>query len=69
MHGYATQVVEFIDMEHTPKNVLIRAVRRPESVDTHRAKRIEEYRRLLTILGLETCALERPLPVESKERE
>ena len=29
--GYRTQVVEFIDLEHTPKNLLIRAIRRPES--------------------------------------
>ena len=27
--GYDTQILEFIDMEHTPKNLLIRAVRRP----------------------------------------
>ena len=26
--GYETQILEFIDMEHTPKNILIRAVRR-----------------------------------------
>ena len=26
--GYRTQILEFIDMEHTPKNILIRAVRR-----------------------------------------
>ena len=25
--GYKTQILEFIDMEHTPKNILIRAVR------------------------------------------
>ena len=25
--GYDTQVLEFIDMEHTPKNILIRAVK------------------------------------------
>ena len=25
--GYDVQVLEFIDMEHTPKNILIRAVR------------------------------------------
>jgi len=24
--GYETQILEFIDMEHTPKNLLIRAV-------------------------------------------
>lgn len=28
--GYDTQVLEFINMEHTPKNILIRAVRRQE---------------------------------------
>lgn len=25
--GYTTQILEFIDMEHTPKNLLIRAVK------------------------------------------
>ena len=25
--GYDVQVLEFIDMEHTPKNILIRAIR------------------------------------------
>lgn len=29
-HGYDTQILEFIDMEHTPKNLLIRAVKRAE---------------------------------------
>ena len=26
--GYETQILEFIDMEHTPKNILIRAMKR-----------------------------------------
>lgn len=26
--GYEAQILEFIDMEHTPKNLLIRAVKR-----------------------------------------
>jgi len=28
--GYQTQILEFIDVEHTPKNLLIRAIRRPQ---------------------------------------
>ncbi|MBQ9135913.1 MAG: SAM-dependent methyltransferase [Lachnospiraceae bacterium] len=38
--GYETQILEFIDMEHTPKNLLIRAVRkdgfRPKNGDIRR---------------------------------
>ena len=38
--GYRTQILEFIDMEHTPKNLLIRAVRsgtkKPRSPETDR---------------------------------
>ena len=29
--GYRTQILEFIDMEHTPKNILIRAVKQGEN--------------------------------------
>ena len=34
--GYQVQVMEFIDMEHTPKNILIRAVKEKENkkIDT-----------------------------------
>lgn len=33
--GYETQILEFIDMEHTPKNLLIRAVKRaPQAADS-----------------------------------
>lgn len=30
--GYDTQILEFIDMEHTPKNLLIRAVKQEKGV-------------------------------------
>lgn len=32
--GYDTQILEFIDMEHTPKNILIRAVKNEEYKET-----------------------------------
>lgn len=58
--GYKTQVVEFIDMEHTAKNVLIRAIRRKASPEQIRqAKR--DYREFQNDLGIETCHLDRAL--------
>lgn len=39
--GYDVQVVEFVDLEHTPKNVLLRAVARP---GRDAAKALAEYR-------------------------
>jgi SAM-dependent methyltransferase len=35
--GYRTQILEFIDMEHTPKNLLIRAVKETEAAADHAA--------------------------------
>lgn len=32
--GYKAQILEFIDMEHTPKNILIRAVKRGQKKDS-----------------------------------
>lgn len=32
--GYDTQILEFIDMEHTPKNILIRAVKNKKGIKT-----------------------------------
>ena len=39
--GYDVQIVEFVELEHTPKNILLRAVARPGR-DT--AKAFAEYR-------------------------
>jgi hypothetical protein len=48
--GYDVQLVEFIELEHTPKNVLIRATRRP-SRDC--AKSYRGYAALKDALGIE----------------
>jgi SAM-dependent methyltransferase len=59
--GYATQVVEFIDLEHTAKNLLIRAVRREQIDSGQRAARLAEYQSLKRLLGIGTSYLERIL--------
>ena len=46
--GYRTQILEFIDMEHTPKNILIRAVKQGGPKDNR--KEIED---ILKFLGTE----------------
>ena len=48
--GYDVQVVEFVELEHTPKNVLLRAVARPGR-DT--AKAAAEYRSFAGELGID----------------
>lgn len=40
--GYETQILEFIDMEHTPKNLLIRAVKTGKKSDTDRIQDMTE---------------------------
>lgn len=58
VHGYRTQIVEFIDLEHTPKNLLIRAIRRAESHPADVDSRREIYEQLKSQLRLETWHLE-----------
>ncbi len=41
-HGYETQILEFIDMEHTPKNILIRAVKRSTARNAVADKELSE---------------------------
>ena len=50
--GFKTQVMEFIDMEHTPKNILIRGIRdkvKPETLE----KKYIEYETFKKFLGIE----------------
>lgn len=47
--GYKTQLLEFIDMEHTPKNILLRAVRKEKIGQAELGERVEkEMKELLS---------------------
>ena len=62
--GYQTQVMEFIDMEHTPKNLLIRAIKRTSGsvgAKALAANALSEVRHLRSQLGIEPLTLERRL--------
>jgi len=50
--GYDAQILEFIDMEHTPKNILIRAVKTGKKRDNlGKIKRCEEFLNINPMLG------------------
>ena len=55
--GYETNILEFIDMEHTPKNLLIRAVKRPDMDAEKRQCRREEANLLAEHLQIEPTLL------------
>ena len=48
-HGYKTQILEFIDMEHTPKNILIRAVKQANG----KKKDTKDYEKLVQFLHVQ----------------
>lgn len=50
--GFRTQVMEFIDMEHTPKNILIKAIKEKVSRESLE-KKYNEYRTFKEYLGIE----------------
>ena len=45
LFGYKTSVLEFIDMEHTPKNIMIRAVKKDNFTKSEKA--VEDYEKSL----------------------
>ena len=45
--GYKTQVLEFVDLSHTPKNLLIRAVKKEGKDPAHCRKMLEEVQRMM----------------------
>jgi len=51
--GYQTQILEFIDMEHTPKNILLRAVRKQKPNGEKLQRNLKEIEPTLALLHAE----------------
>lgn len=67
--GYKTDLLEFIDIEHSPKNILIRGVRKNSSAEK-RKKSMEEAEALCREFNLTQTLMELVrLKQDSKERE
>ena len=49
--GYDAQILEFIDMEHTPKNILIRAVKAKKKDNKEKIRVCEEFLQVTPTLG------------------
>ena len=52
--GYKTKMIEFIDMEHTPKNILIKAIKsRSSNLKENLKEKLKEYNSLKKFLGIQ----------------
>lgn len=49
--GYQVQILEFIDMEHTPKNILIRAVKAGKPKDSKAYREVMEFLHVMPTLA------------------
>lgn len=60
--GYPTQILEFIEMEHTPKNLLLRSVRRTETASLEsRTNAFHDVLKTRSLLNIPPLMLERRL--------
>ncbi|WP_417384667.1 class I SAM-dependent methyltransferase [Gimesia sp.] len=66
--GYRTQVIEFIETEHTPKNLLIRAVKRQRQLPGRELRElVHQFRSLKDQYGINTFYLEQALGEQFKK--
>lgn len=59
--GYRTQAIEFIELEHTPRNTLIRAVRRSERQTEHEQQASQQAEALRQAAGIHQATLQQLL--------
>ena len=50
--GYNVNLLEFVDLSHTPKNILIRAVKNPNKKEDVKKKAMDEVRKMMEEYGL-----------------
>ena len=50
--GYNVNLLEFVDLSHTPKNILIRAVKNPNKVENVKLRAMDEVKRMMEEFGL-----------------
>ena len=51
--GYETDLLEFIDMEHTPKNILIRAVKKDKFNTTKQQEELGKLSEMMKFMQIE----------------
>ena len=50
--GYNVNLLEFVDLSHTPKNILIRAVKNPNKAENVKLRAMDEVKRMIEEYGL-----------------
>lgn len=50
--GYNVNLLEFVDLSHTPKNILIRAVKNPNKAENVKLRAMDDVKRMMEEFGL-----------------
>ena len=50
--GYNVNLLEFVDLSHTPKNILIRAVKNPNKAENVKLRAMDEVKRMMEEYGI-----------------
>ena len=51
--GYKTQLMEFVDLSHTPKNLMIRAAKRRSTTEQHRREALGQVEAAIAEFGFD----------------